>query len=114
MKKGITVYTEYDRLGRWTLVIEKEKGIFLQTKRFHYFNDALDLVVGGFFHADLYPAAAALQGEPYALEFAVAAVVMGNELYHRPLTSAGCFDYYHPGAFFQSAGVPVRTGDHLA
>ena len=26
MKKGITVCTEYDRLGRWTLVIEKEKG----------------------------------------------------------------------------------------
>ena len=26
MKKGITVYTEYDRLGRWTLIIEKEKG----------------------------------------------------------------------------------------
>lgn len=25
MKKGITVYTEYDKLGRWTLIIEKEK-----------------------------------------------------------------------------------------
>lgn len=26
MKKGITAYTEYDKLGRWTLIIEKEKG----------------------------------------------------------------------------------------
>lgn len=26
MKKGITVYTKYDRCGRWTLIVEKEKG----------------------------------------------------------------------------------------
>lgn len=26
MKKGITAYTEYDKLGHWTLIIEKEKG----------------------------------------------------------------------------------------
>lgn len=26
MKKGIAAHIEYDRLGRWTLIIEKEKG----------------------------------------------------------------------------------------
>lgn len=26
MKKGITVHTEYDRRGRWVLVIEKRRG----------------------------------------------------------------------------------------
>lgn len=26
MKKGITAYSEYDRCGRWMLIIEKQRG----------------------------------------------------------------------------------------